>query len=226
VRVLRLTADTRWLKASSAVEPIAVQEGLWRWTAPHPDWKPDAASGSSADWPQEVGCVLYESEAAAVFIDPLVPANEAERFWRWADARCAGHEVVVLTTIDFHRRSREEILERYAADVSLTARNPPTGVEPIPLAGAGETLYWLAEHRALVAGDRIIGGNGGALRMCPQSWLDSPPSEIALEDLRELLLPLLALPIELVLVSHGEPALTQGHRALSRALDAGTSATN
>lgn len=164
--------------------------------------------------------MLYESDTRAIFIDPLVPANEADRFWRWADERCAGREVMVLTTIDFHRRSREEILERYAADVSHTARNPPAGVEPIPLAGAGETLYWLAEHRALVAGDRIIGGHGGALRMCPQSWLDSPPSQITVGDLRELLLPLLALPIELVLVSHGEPMLTDGRRALSRALDA------
>jgi hypothetical protein len=203
------------------MEPIAVREGLWRWTAPHPGWNPNAAHGSSADWPREVGCVLYESEAAAVFIDPLVPADEADRFWSWADERCAGRKVVVLTTIDFHRRSREEILVRYGAEASHTARDPPTGVEPIQLAGAGETLYWLAEHRALVAGDRIIGADDGALRMCSQSWLDSPPSRVTVEDLREMLLPLLALPIELVLVSHGEPVLADGHRALSRALDAG-----
>jgi hypothetical protein len=201
------------------MEPIVIRPGLWRWTAPHPGWKPDAASGSSADWPQEVGCVLYERDAEAIFIDPLVPANEADRFWRWADERCAGREVKVLTTIDFHRRSREEILQRYATDVSHMARNPPAGVEPIALAGAGETLYWLAEHRALVAGDRIIGGNGGGLRVCPQSWLDSPPIRITVAELRELLRALLALPIEMVLVSHGEPVLTDGLAALARALE-------
>jgi glyoxylase-like metal-dependent hydrolase (beta-lactamase superfamily II) len=201
------------------VEPIAIREGLWRWTAPHPDWQPGAAQGSSADWPREVGCVLYASGTEAVFIDPLVPEDDAPRFWRWADERCAGRQVVVLTTIDFHHRSREEILARYGPDGSPAPHNPPAGVEPIALAGAGETLYWLAEHRALLAGDRIIGGNGGGLRMCPQSWLDSSPSRITVAELRELLRALLALPIEMVLVSHGKPVLTDGLAALARALD-------
>jgi hypothetical protein len=202
------------------MDPIAVRPGLWRWTAPHPDWKPGAAPGSSSDWSQEVGCVLYESSHAAVFIDPLVEQDDAPQFWRWADERCAGRAVIVLTTIDFHLRSRDEILARYTASSSHDPRKLPSGVEAIPLAGAGETVFWLAEHRALIPGDRILGAEGGGLRMCPQSWLRAQPSGITVAGLRELLLPLLALPIELVLVSHGEPVLADGHLALSRALDA------
>jgi hypothetical protein len=37
-------------------------------------------------------------------------------------------------------------------------------------------------------------------------------------DLRAALLPLLELPVEMVLVSHGEPVLSDGHTALERAL--------
>jgi hypothetical protein len=38
------------------------------------------------------------------------------------------------------------------------------------------------------------------------------------EGLKERLRPLLELPVELVLVSHGEPVLQDGHAALSKAL--------
>jgi hypothetical protein len=38
------------------------------------------------------------------------------------------------------------------------------------------------------------------------------------DDLRAALIPLLDLPIEMVLVSHGEPVLRDGHAELERAL--------
>ena len=49
------------------------EEGLWRWTAAHPEWKP------TDDGEQEVGCVYFESTEAIVLIDPLIPADIAER---------------------------------------------------------------------------------------------------------------------------------------------------
>ena len=39
-------------------------------------------------------------------------------------------------------------------------------------------------------------------------------------QLREALRPLLDLPVEMVLVSHGEPVLRGGRNAIARALDA------
>lgn len=85
------------------------------------------------------------------------------------------------------------------------------------LRGAGETIFWLPEHRTLVPGDRILGVPGG-LRMCPESWLHAVPADS--ERLRELLAPVLDLPVKRVLVSHGEPILSDGAGALRRCLSA------
>jgi glyoxylase-like metal-dependent hydrolase (beta-lactamase superfamily II) len=199
------------------MEPVELASGLWRWTAPHPEWRPDAAAGGTADWPREVGCVLVETDDAAVFIDALAtPAEPA--FWSWADRRCARRRVFALTTIALHRRSRDELVERYGATSSRAKRNLPQGVRAMPVRGAGETIFWLPGHRALVAGDRLLGDEAGGLRICPESWLAYLPRRISSADLRELLRPLLELPIERVLVSHGEPVLADGRRALARAL--------
>jgi hypothetical protein len=198
------------------MEPRELRSGLWRWTASHPEWRPNAGKDSPADWQPEVGCVLYETAGAAVFIDPL--AADQPPFWRWADERCHGRSVVVLTTIGFHRRSRETFVERYGASTSRATRNLPSGVEGLPIRRAGETMFWLPAHRALVPGDRIIGGATARLRLCPESWLRYLPSGMTLDQLREALRPLLELPIELVLVSHGEPVLSDGRAALAGAL--------
>ena len=75
--------------------------------------------------------------------------------------------------------------------------------------------------RALVAGDRLVGTPGGGLRVCPQSWLGYLPGGLTVAELRDRLRPLLDLPVELVLVSHGDPVLAGGHAALAAALEAG-----
>jgi hypothetical protein len=184
-------------------ELAEVRPGLLRWTAPHPDWEPDAEPESPADWPRDVGCVLYETPSATVFVDPLVP----EDLWPALDERVRTH-VHVLTTIRFHRRSRDDVLARYGGTDEV-----PAGVEPIRI--LDETAYWLPEHNTLVPGDRLI-ANAGGLRMCPQSWFAR--SGRTLDDLRAALRPVLELPVELVLVSHGEPVLEGGRDALARAL--------
>jgi hypothetical protein len=182
--------------------------GLWRWTARHPAWEADAEPESPADWPPDVGCVAYDAGDAVALIDPLVVDG-----WAELDALVAGRPVAVLTTIDFHRRSSADAVARYRATTA-----PPAGVEPIELPAAGETMFWLPERRALVPGDRILGDGSGALRLCPESWLRYLPSGIGLGELRRLLRPLLELPVELVLVSHGEPVLERGRQALEAAL--------
>jgi hypothetical protein len=82
-------------------------------------------------------------------------------------------------------------------------------------------MFWLSEHRALVAGDRLVGTENGGLRLCPESWLRYLPSGISIAELATRLRPLLSLPIESVLVSHGEPVTTGGREALARVLDPG-----
>lgn len=168
-------------------------------------------------WPREVGCVLYEPAGGrrAIIVDPLAPAEQAERFWRWADERCRGREVVLLETIPFHRRDRDAFARRYAA-----GSQPPDAVVARPLAAGDETLYWLPEHRALIPGDSLV-AIGGELSLCPASWLEHVAGRPTLAqlaaELRELLL---GLDVELVLVSHGEPATSGAREALVRALAA------
>jgi hypothetical protein len=198
---------------SQALKEIA--PGLAYWTAPHPAWKPGAKPESPADWPEQVGSVLYEAPLAVVMFDPQLPPDPDE-LWPALDDRVAGRPVVVLTTIRFHGRSLEAVVERYDAQAGAL----PAEVEAFPLARGDETVFWLPEHAALVAGDRILGDGAGGLRMCPESWLGYIPGKPGLPELREELLPLLDLPVERVLVTHGEPVLEGGHAALARALSA------
>jgi hypothetical protein len=190
--------------------------GLWRWLAPHPQWRPGAEPDSPDDWDRLVGSLLYETSDASVFIDPLLP-EDSDAFWAWSDQRTAGRRVAVLTTVVPHKRDREQVIRRYGASTSRASRNLPAEVVPIVLKGARETIFWLPELHALVPGDRILGTPDGRLRLCPESWLRWV--RVDREGLRTLLLPLLELEIERVIVSHGEPVLDRGRDALRRCLE-------
>jgi hypothetical protein len=201
--------------------PLAeLRDGLWRWTARHPDAEDDPKPESPADWPPDVGCVACAADGALVVVDPLVPAGQAEPFWTGLDELVARHgpRVAVVTTIGWHRRSRAAFVERYGASTSRARANLPAAVRPLPIRGAGETMLWLEEHRALVPGDRLVGDGAGGLRLCPESWLRYLGRGMTLADLRAALAPLLELPVEMVLVSHGAPVLRQGAAAIERAL--------
>ncbi|TMK25058.1 MAG: hypothetical protein E6G62_06500 [Actinobacteria bacterium] len=95
--------------ASHSGDALEIAPGLVRWTAPHPDWDPDAAAGSSADWGQSVGSVLYEQPEVVTLIDPLLPPDGRGEFLRWLDGRVAGRPVSILTTNHWHRRDRAEL---------------------------------------------------------------------------------------------------------------------
>jgi glyoxylase-like metal-dependent hydrolase (beta-lactamase superfamily II) len=139
-------------------------------------------------------------------------------------------------TVFWHGRSAALVRERYGARVWSSTRGKPAiarragevtdtfrpgdelvpGVLGLPTARAAEVVFWLAGHRTLVPGDVLLGDDAGGLRLCPDSWLPESTSPAKLAD---SLRPLLELPIERVLVSHGEPVLADGHAALSAALD-------
>ena len=190
--------------------------GLLRWTAPHPDWNPRAVAGSADDWDRQVGSVLYELPDAVALIDPLLPCEDRAGFLRWLDEQVAARPVSILTTIRWHRRDREELAARYEAITSRAWNAVPPGVKPRPLRGAGETMFWLPGAEALVPGDRLIGARGEGVQLCPQSWLEGV--HVNRPGLAELLRPLVELPIERILVSHGEPVLHHGRAALVRAI--------
>jgi hypothetical protein len=182
-----------------------VAPGLRRWTAWHDEWKQEVAS-----------LALETRDDGLVLIDPLDPP---------AELRSADH---VLVTVFWHGRSTRDLdarrvwaptrsaqpLRNRNVDVTDPFRagdDLPGGIHAVQTARVSEVVYWLPEQRAVVAGDVLL---GSPLRLCPESWLGKATHD----DLRESLRPLLELPVERVLVSHGEPVSSGGHAALEALL--------
>lgn len=203
------------------MEVRRVAHGLWTWTAPHPRW--DGAH----DWPEAVGCVYYEAPDAVVLIDPLVPRGEEQEFLAAldGDVERLGLPVAVLLTAPWHSRSADELARRYDAVVwaheagrhrlPFPSRSDalPEGVELFVPDGPrdGQVAFFIRSHGALVVAE-IFAGERGGLRVCPSPELrDRAAFEASLRRLLEL-------PIEHVLVSHGEPVLRGGRAAVERVL--------
>jgi len=209
------------------MDVVRVGEGLWRWSTYY------------GEWGETVGCLYVEAEDAVVLVDPLVPEEpgDEERFWGALDrdVRRSGAPVHVLVTVFWHTRSAARMVERYGArvhavtgaraaiarragvvhDAYRSGSTRPGGIVALPTARRSEVVFWLPVHRALVTGDVILGADGGGLRLCPESWL---PAGIDHARLRDSLRPLLELPVDRVLVSHGEPVLSDGRAALAALL--------
>jgi hypothetical protein len=196
--------------------------GLWRWTAPHPEWTPD--QGGPEGWDEDVAAYYCEANGELLLIDPIVPADAADRvrFWEALDRDVAriGSPHVLLTGV-WHVRNSDEILRRYR-DARLWA--PGGETEPLPggavaiegvIDGYAEALIWLPSHAALVSGDTLLGGGPAGVRLCPESWREGTDTAVVRKSLRERLA---GLPVERVLVSHGEPVLEGGRQALDAAL--------
>lgn len=185
-------------------------EGLWRWTAPHPNWE---------NWPgheheaREVGCVYYEADDATVLFDPLVPGGEEDDFFRHldADVERRGLPVVILLTAEWHRRSADELARRYDARIGGP---PPDGVEEVAVEGTDErqVAYFVRPHAALVVAEIFAVDIHGALRVCPSPALARP------EELEASLDRIMELPVGRLLVSHGEPVLDETKARMTEAL--------
>ena len=184
-----------------------LRPGLKRWTVPHPEWKPEEDELDESY--RQVASLVYRAPDALVFVDPLVP----EELWPLLDAEveAAAQPVVVLTTIHWHARSRDAVVERYDGELDRL----PAGVRSFPAERQQEQVLWLEEPRALVFGDAVLGDQRGGLRVCP--WFKF---EVERARTVDALRPLLQLPVELVLPAHGNVVLEGGQAALARALDA------
>ena len=193
----------------------AIAPGLRRWTARHEEWEED------------VGSLALESDDGLILIDPIDPPR---------DLRRPDH---VLITVFWHYRSTPKLRAKRVwassrtvkalANRGVTVTDPiaknvllPGGVLPSETARRGELLYWLPEQKSVAVGDVLLGAGAkphatdDPLRLCPERWLGSATHD----DLRRSLEPLLELPVQRVLVSHGKPVLRAGKRALERVLRA------
>jgi glyoxylase-like metal-dependent hydrolase (beta-lactamase superfamily II) len=183
-----------------------VRPGLKRWAVPHPDWKPEEDELDESY--RDVASVLFTGQDTLVLIDPLVP----DALWPALDAEVkeSGKPVVVLTTISFHSRDRDDVARRYGGRVG----GDVAGVSSFSAERGDEVALWLKEPRTLVFGDAILGDQAGGLRLTP--WAKDAAG---LERTRKALLKLLDLEVEVVLPAHGDPVLSDGKAALEQALE-------
>ncbi len=131
-----------------------------------------------------------------------------------------------MLTCPWHERDTRSLVERLDAAVFVPQPEEgdpiagrqlfsagdrlPVGIEAFPGREANDLLLWVESRRALVAGDTLI-DRGPGLEF-PVTWV---PEGVPPEQILEALRPLLELPVELVLATHGGPT---DRAALERAL--------
>ncbi|HSC90316.1 MAG TPA: MBL fold metallo-hydrolase [Gaiellaceae bacterium] len=191
-----------------------VRPGVWHWQAPHPDWVPEA------DWSREVSSYAIDDGERLLLFDPLAVPAELEEL-------AARRETAIVLTCPWHRRGAPELAERLGVPIHVPPPDEgdpdpvrghvfragdrlPVGVAALPGMEPNDLVLWVGRRRAIVVGDALIDRGRGF--EFPVDWANKgvPPEEI-LAGLR----PLLELPIELVLPTHGAPT---DRAALERAL--------
>jgi Metallo-beta-lactamase superfamily len=209
------------------VKAVDVARGVWAWAARHPEWTPGLG------WDADVWCYLVRTEDVVLVVDPLLPPGDEREIWRRLDA--APRLAVVLTQAA-HARDAGDVARRYGVAVwgHEHAREKLGGAGFHPVAagdeipggarvlgfdqepgGSGTPLY-LPSHRAVAVGDVFINVDGelrawwGTTHAGGRRWYD----DRALPALRRWL----ELPIERVLVAHGEQ-VSGGGDALAAALE-------
>jgi glyoxylase-like metal-dependent hydrolase (beta-lactamase superfamily II) len=199
-----------------------VQTGVWHWEAPHPE-----GQQSKEEWLKVVSSYAIDDGGRLLLFDPLAVPSEIEEL-------ATGRETAIVLTCPWHRRDALILAERLGVQVYVPPPDEgdpepvdgqvfragdrlPVGVEALPGMEPNDLMLWIESRRALVAGDTLVDrGNGLEFRA---DWASEqaaiaergmPPAQI-LEGLR----PLLELPVELVLATHGGPS---DRAALERAL--------
>jgi hypothetical protein len=191
---------------------VAAQQiapGLRRWTAWHAEWK------------QEVGSLAVQTRDGLVLIDPIDPPPELRK---------ADH---VLLTVFWHGRATPDIeakhvwahprgvrrLKNRGTTVTDQIGNGelPGGIQAFETARESEVVYWLPDQRAVAVGDVLLGAGAKPkatsepLRLCPERWL----GDANYWKLKKSLLPLLELPLQRILLAHGEPVLVDAKETLA-----------
>ena len=204
-----------------------LQTGLWHWEAPHPDWTPS----NPDDLGSEVSSYAIDDGERLLLLDPLAPPGEI-------DELAAERETAIVLTCPWHERDARSLVERLGATVFVPPPDEgnndvewlrddlerlekegkvfsagdrlPVGVEAFSGKEPNDLVLWVESRRALVIGDTLI-DRGNVLQL-PVDWLSEG---VTREQMIAVLRPLLELPVELVLPTHGAPT---DRAALERAL--------
>jgi hypothetical protein len=220
-----------------AAEPGEIAPGIWRWTARHPAWHP-------GEFGAEVGAyALRGGTGRVIVLDPILPEDPAA-VWALLDDLGAD-EVAIAITIPYHVRDAEAVWRRArergarsaihghpAAARRLDVRSGfaelrpgagPAGIEPLAIGKPRryEMPLHLPEHRAIAFGDSLVVTPERELRIWhADGRVDDARARWYRERFAPTLAPALHLPLDHVLVTHGEPVVGGGRAALEAALRA------
>jgi glyoxylase-like metal-dependent hydrolase (beta-lactamase superfamily II) len=198
------------------------QTGVWHWEARHPDWTPEAGG-----WGPDVSSYAIDDGERLLLFDPLAPPGEID------ELAAGSEETAIVLTCPWHRRDAQSLAERLGTPLYVP---PPDEGDPDPVEGhvfsAGDRLLvgveafpgmepndlvlWIESRRALVVGDTLI-DRGQGLEF-PRDWASTgaiAKRGVSADQILDGLRPLLELPVELVLPTHGGPT---DRAALERAL--------
>ncbi len=215
-----------------------LRPGLWHWQAPHPEWTPDER------WPEMVSSYAIDDGERLLLVDPLAVPDDllvlaAERApvvvltapWHERDTRKLV-EVLGAPVFNPQRDSAADLMRKFgitaeqAGDGSPDLRwllvegggvahlygagdRLPFGIEAFLGRESNDLVLWIERLGAVLPGDTLVDfGQGFEINR----WLRDG---VTREDVVERLRPLLALPVEHHLPSHGEPT---DRAALERAL--------
>ena len=216
-----------------------LRPGLWHWQAPHPEWR------SSEPWDQNVSSYAIDDGERLLLIDPLNVPSElvdlaADREtaivltapWHERDSESLVKQLgaPVYTPLpdsaqflmDTYGLSAEQagegspdvvwlLRERKGEARPYTAGDQlPFGAEVFPGHKTNDTVHWVESKRAVISGDTLVDfGEGLEIN---ERWLRPG---VTREEIAQGLRPLLELPVEHVLATHGGPF---DRAALERAL--------
>ena len=216
-----------------------LKAGLWHWQAPHPEWI------ASEPWDQNVSSYAIDDGQRLLLFDPIAPPNQIEKLateretavvltapWHERDAEGLVERlgVPVYTPLP---DSAEFLMQTYgltaeqagegSPDVVWLLREKkgearpysagdrlPFGADVFPGHKANDTVLWIESQRAVISGDTLVDfGHGLEIN---ERWLRPG---VTREQIADGLRPLLELPVEQVLATHGGPT---DRAALERAL--------
>jgi glyoxylase-like metal-dependent hydrolase (beta-lactamase superfamily II) len=216
-----------------------LRTGLWHWQASHPDWEP------SEPWDRNASSYAIDDDERLLLFDPLGVPSEIEALaakretaivltapWHEHDTQSLVETlgVPVFTPLP---DTAQYLMDTYGLTAEQTGDGSPDlvwllrekkgeahpyspsdrlpfGADVFPGHKPNDTVLWVESQRAVISGDTLVDfGQGLEIN---ERWLRPG---VTRDEIAEELRPLLELPVELVLATHGGPT---DRAALERAL--------
>ena len=220
----------------------ALRPGLWHWKAAHPDWRPtEPWDQDVSSYASDVGerLLLFDPISPPSEIEKLAATRQTAVVltapWHERDTRGLVERfgVPVYTPLP---DTAEYLMQTYGLTAEQAGDGSPdvvwllkkgigeahpytagdrldVGVEAFPGQKPNDMVLWIESHRAVIAGDTLVDfGKGLEINA---RWLHH--QGVTRQQVVERLRPLLELPVEHVLATHGGPF---DRAALARALSA------